>query len=246
MKNSIFLVNLESNRSGAYNYSISAWKKWADNFDIDVFVISDYLFPEQYMKPNFYKYYAFNVLPDEYSRICIVDADTLPHPKLENVFDVTNPNTLTVVKNYGSYDWQFRSIENYKMEFSDFKNIKFDVWSYFNSGMMIVNRKIHFQLFDELMVFYHTHNIKIGQVQEKYGVGTDQPLINMFVQKNNVNVDFLPYRFNMQDMPLKNIFYNDVYSKIHGIYHYNAIPESREIVNNYIKDKFEQLWTLSY
>ena len=70
-------------------------------------------------------------------------------------------------------------------------------------------------------------------MQNKFGVGTDQPIINFFVQKNNVDLNLLPYKYNMMEMYMKEIVTPDLlFTKIGYVYHFNAglpkVTEERE------------------
>ena len=41
--------------------------------------------------------------------------------------------------------------------------------------------------------------------QGNLNVGNDQPIINFFMHKSGIDFKILPYEFNMQDMPRKEI-----------------------------------------
>jgi len=226
--NIVFTVNIKNpdkpNRSTPYDLSIKSWKDWASKNDCEVFVLDQWIYEE--MNPNWHKLLVFDLLESsdiEYDQILIVDSDTIIHPNAPNVFETTD-NKFCAVHNDGSYDWVCRSLETYSKYV--FKDYMFDVWEYFNSGFMIVNGK-HKDLFRDIRNFYLTNSNLLKQIQENFGVGTDQPIINFFVQKNNVDLKLLPYKWNMQDMFRKEILTPDfLFTKLGWVYHFNAIPEN--------------------
>ena len=137
MSNIIFMVNIknESNVSRClpYEYSIKSWRNWAKKNDCELFILDQYIFDPEYMKPNWYKLYVFDLLEDsgvDYENILIVDSDTIVHPNCPNLFDMSD-GKFCAVHNEGSYDWVCRSIENYsKLLFDDYE-LPFPKYIYF-------------------------------------------------------------------------------------------------------------------
>jgi len=139
-----------------------------------------------------------------------------------NFFEETD-NKFCAVHNEGSYDWVCRSIENYSKYLFD--GFTFPLYEYFNSGFLIINKN-HKKLYKDVVNFYLENRENIVKIQETFGVGTDQPVLNFFVQKENIDLKILPYEFNMQDMFRKEIIDNDLtFIQLGWIYHYNAIPQ---------------------
>jgi hypothetical protein len=233
MSNIVFTVNIKNTekpkRSEPYDLSVKSWKKWATKNDCEVFTLDKWVIDD--MNPNWHKILVFDLLENskvDYDQVLIVDSDTIIHPNAPNVFDITD-NKFCAVHNDGSYDWVLRSIETYsKYVFEDYM---FDWWKYFNSGFMIVNKN-HKQLFKDIFEFYMTNKELLSGVQENFGVGTDQPIINFFVHKNEegpVDLKLLPYKWNMQDMVRKEILTHDMlFTKLGWVYHYNAIPDNNQ------------------
>ncbi len=228
--NIIFTVNIKNSdkpqRSIPYDLSIKSWKNWALKNDCEVFVLDKWIYEE--MNPNWHKLLVFDLLENneiDYDQILIVDSDTIIHPNAPNIFDITD-NKFCAVNNEGSMDWVMRSIENYSKYV--FEGYMFDWWEYFNSGLMVVNKK-HKDLFGRIRNFYLNNTELLKKVQDHFGVGTDQPIINFFVQKNNVDLKLLPYEWNMQDMIRKEILGNDfLFTKFGWVYHFNAIPDNHD------------------
>ena len=231
-------------RSEGYSYSVESWKRWCRANKVELRVLEQPLFDG--MKPNFFRYWCFDLLEDEFDQICLVDADTVIHPDCPNFFNLTR-GRFSAVHNDGDYDWIIRSIENYQHEFPNTFGFKFNIWKYFNSGFLIINKGSHEPLFKDFQdfVLLNYENGTLPAIQSKYGVGTDQPLINLFVQKYGGAdgwLELLPYAFNMQDLARKNILDDRMlFTNIPGIYHFNAVPAGPGEVNKWMKKTYQFL-----
>lgn len=238
-KNIVFMtavkVSGKESRSLPYKFGIESFKRWCDNRNYQLIVLDQEIYPSEIMKPNFYRYFCFDLLDNsniEYDQILLTDADAIIHPDCPDFFELTN-REFTVTHTDGNYDWTTRSMENYAHEIFG-KN--FDIWKYFNAGFIILN-KSHRELLKSFTNFYIDHSEKIRFIQNKYKTGTDQPLINHFVHNMfNIPVNILPYRYCMADLYNKNLLHEDLpFTSIEGIYQFNAIP-------NNVDDKLTYYW----
>jgi len=175
------------------------------------------------MKPQWYKMYILDILEAneiEYNQVLYVDADTIIHPNAPNIFEISD-NKFCAVRNFGCMDWVCRSLENYsKLLFEDFM---FPYYKYFNSGVMVFNKK-HKKLFKSMQEFYQEQHERIKHVQDNYHVGNDQPVLNFFVNRD-ISEDYkvLDYEWNMQDMTRFEVLGEDMLHTEYGyISHYNA------------------------
>ena len=210
----------------------------------ELFVLDEPIFDTEYCKPNFYRYWAFDLLDAqgvEYDQICLTDADCVIHPDCPNFFELTD-HKYTVTNTEGSMDWVCRSLENYgKHIFED----TFPLHKYFNAGFQVVN-KIHRPLFNELHEFYEVHRDRILWMQNNFAVGTDQPLINYIVNLSGTDMKFLHYQYCMADLARKEILDDDMtFTKIFpGIYQFNAIPDNvnAEKTMYWMKRTYQELY----
>jgi len=245
LKNIVFITNIKNpvkpGRTDAYDLSIYSWKVWCEKNSCDLFVLDEPLMDLSTMSPIYYRHYWPQLLPEVTTeQICTVDADTIIHPDCPNFFELID-NQFCGVHNDGDYDWIIRSIENYQFEFPEFFTKKFNIWKYINSGFMITSRQFDF-VHQALLDFYWENQVKLLETQKKYGVGTDQPLINLITNEIGLDVNILPYRYNMQDLPRKGVLDERfLFCQIPGIYHFNAIPGGPEQVNFWMKKTFEFL-----
>ena len=248
MENVVFMVNIHEegneHRSNPYQYSIKSWSKWCKINNCKLFTLTQRIYDKNIMNPNWHKLFVFDLLENEginYDQILIVDSDTIVHPECPNFFELSD-NKFCGVHNEGSYDWVIRSIENYSKHIFNGKNFPF--WKYINSGFLILN-KDHKPLYKDIINFYLNNMDAIKQMQETYHVGTDQPVINFFLNINNIDYKILPYEYNMQDMARKEILDNELtFTKIGWVYHFNAIPNNHnaEQTMYWMKKTYKELY----
>ena len=67
--NVVFMTNIEDNtkleRSKPYKYSVKSWSKWCDKNNVHFFILDQYIFDTNYMIPNWYKLYVFELLENQ-------------------------------------------------------------------------------------------------------------------------------------------------------------------------------------
>jgi len=245
-KNIVFIINIKEtdrpNRSQSYHYSVLSWKAWCKKNNCDLFVLEESLFSKEIMNTIWQKIYIYDLLESnniEYNQILIVDADTIIHPNAPNIFDLTDEK-FNVVRAYGSMDWVCRSYENYKKYV--FPEITFSPFDYFNAGVIIINKK-HKELYKKLQNFYFDNRELLQKLQSTYGTGTDQPVLNFFLRKENVDFKILPYEWNMQDMARWEILDNNfTFTKIGWLYHFCAIEGGPNAVNYWMEKTYKYLY----
>ena len=67
---------------------------------------------------------------------------------------------------------------------------------------------------------------KFIDIQNNYGVGNDQTPLNYLLDINKINVKLLSYKFNMQELPRKEILTEDLlFTKLGWVYHFNTWPK---------------------
>ena len=123
MSNIVFIPNIDLGKSQerqesntqVYKYSIDSWKSWCDKNDCELLVLEDLLYPINYMKITWQRYYLFDILDAneiDYNQILMVDADTIVHPDCPNFFELTD-NKYCGVMNEGDYEWVLRSVRGF-------------------------------------------------------------------------------------------------------------------------------------
>ncbi len=175
-----------------YKYSIESWKRWAEKNNSEVIVMEDLLCPTEQMGIAWQRHYVMDMLENEgieYDQILAVDADTIVHPECPNFFELTEHKYAGIVQE-GSMDWCGRSLEHFSRFVFDGLMIPFE--NYINSGFQIFN-KSHKKFQEEFLDFHNEKKEMINWVQEKFGVGSEQTPINLFLHKKNIDFKYLPY-----------------------------------------------------
>lgn len=232
MDNVVYIINIETDkkpgRTTPYKYGIESWRFWCKKNNAKLVVLDQAILPYDHLRPNWHKVFIFDLLEQSninVNKIIIVDADTIVHPDAPNFFEIDD-GKFCVVPNIGSYDWIFRSAENYKKHI--FNNYDFDVTKYFNSGFMILNKN-HRKFLEKVKEFYFANKDSLVKMQETFFTGTDQPVLNFMCQIENIDMKFLPYEFNMQDLHRREGLTPDMpYINLGYIYHFNAIPNNKD------------------
>ena len=64
MKNVVFVPNIDlgNGRSDSYLYSVNSWKNWCEKNSCELLVWEDLLYPVDYMKITWQRYYLFDIL----------------------------------------------------------------------------------------------------------------------------------------------------------------------------------------
>ena len=249
--NVVFISNIKLNKEGRfsetrnlpYKFCINSWKHWCKKHNYELFVLEDLLFPIDDIGICWQRCYMFDILNSndiQYDQVLLVDADTIIHPHCPDFFKLSE-NKLCGVFNDGSYDWVFRSIENYSKHI--FNNHQLKWWNYINVGFMIVN-KIHTDLFKNMYEFYwnNAHNLK---EMEKLHCGTVQTPFNFLIELQNIDLKLLPYQYNMQDLNRKeSLNPNMTHTKTGYVYHFNCIPNNQNDQATYywMKKTYEYLY----
>ena len=214
-------------RSEPYKYGIASWKKWCEKNDCELFVLEDLIHDNDYMKINWQRYYVFDLLEQQgidYDQILVIDVDNIVHPDTPNFFEISD-RKFCATHTDGSYDWTFRSMENYSKHL--FNGQMFPFWKYINAGFQIINES-HRQFYQDLVKFYFENRDKIIWCQENLHVGTDQPVLNFMLNLSDIETKLLPYQYSMVDMVRKEILDEDMtFTKCGWVYQFNAIPDNK-------------------
>lgn len=237
MSNVIFMVNLKEtkkpNRTDSYKFSINSWKVYAERHSCLLYVLEERVIDEEMMNANWHKAFALSILRNsgiKYDKVLIVDSDTIPHPDAPCIFDVCTENGIHAVHNMGNYDWVIRSMENYSATL--FNNYTFELDEYINTGVMVVDDSCY-DFFNDVQEFYGENMYSIREIQERFGTGTDQPVLNFLIHLHNVPLHILPFEWNMQELPRLEILDTMLtFTKYGYVYHFNGISPDYKLYNS--------------
>ena len=254
MKNVVFIPNIDlgNGRNNSYHYSVKSWKQWCKKNDCELLVWEDLLYPVDYMKITWQRYYLFDILDTnniEYEQVLMVDADTIVHPNCPNFFEISD-NKYCGVMNNGDYEWVLRSIEGFGDRL--FNKTKIEPWNYINGGFQIMNKK-HKSFFESMKEYYLNNSDLIIKTISDLKTATDQTILNFMLNKHNVDVKILPDCYNLVDLYRKNLLYLDSgqwwsdelhFLEAGWVYHFNAIPQNsmNRDTNYWIERTYKELY----
>ena len=238
-------------RNNSYHYSVDSWSRLCKKNDCELLVWEDLLYPVDYMKITWQRYYLFDILEAnniEYDQILMVDADTIVHPDCPNFFDETDKKYCGV-KVDGCYEWVIRSINGFGNELFD--GMRIHPLNYINGGFQIVNKN-HRHFFEAMKTYYNENSQKIIDTIAKLKCGTDQTIVNYMLHKEKVDVRILPSCYNLQDLFRKNLlhipghsWWPDSLQQLYNagwVYHFNAIPPNDRHANYWIERTYKELY----
>ena len=254
MKNLVFLPNIDlgNGRNSSYHYSVDSWKRWSEENDVEFIVWEDLIYPIDYMKITWQRYYMFDILEAndiEYDQILMVDADTIIHPNCPNFFEETDRKYCGVQVD-GCFEWVTRSIKGFGDKLFNGNRIK--PWRYINGGFQILNSE-HKHFFETMKKYYSDNTNNIMEAINNLKCGTDQTILNYMLDQENIDLKILPSCYNLQDLYRKNLLWvtGDEYwsDELHflevgWIYHFNSIPQNplKRDANYWIERTYKELF----
>lgn len=250
-KNVVFILDIDLNGTGRwassrrapYKYSIKSWRNWCKKNNAELYILSECLIDHQEMGICWQRYYLFDILEAndiDYDQVLMVDADTIVHPDCPNLFELSD-RKLTGVHNDGSYDWVIRSLENYSHYV--FEGYMSKWWNYIDCGLIIVNES--HKSFFKLITDFYWQNKPTLKAAEQLHVGTDQTPVNILIEREGIELNLLPYEYNMVDLPRKELLQEHLpFTKIGYIYQFNCIPNNVESKQTlyWMKKTYEALY----
>jgi len=245
-----------------FDYSRKTWEFWCKKNDV-LFVPF-----EEPVEQDLHEYrinwqkaiFVFDELERrgiDYDQIALVDSTVMVKWDCPNFFELTD-RKFTVTRDIDNMSWTRDSIIGYKDFFDGFE---LDSTKYFRSGFMIFN-EIHRELFQDLKHFYIENKTDFIKLQDEVvRKGNDQTPINYWVQKNNIDLKFLPQALWMcshlhrKEMLSHNWQLNEdktpFFIKYANNWMFNGIPKDQRtslmkqtwdlVKDNYILDDTERL-----
>lgn len=183
--------------TGYQRYGAATWKWWCERNDARFVLLNTTIGGEQFtcLPPTFQRWLAPESIVREYGpdvEIAMVDADTMIRWDSPTPFAEAAGRLSAVVD--GNVRWIDRSINAFQ-EF--FPGVRMRWWEAFNSGVVILNGR-HAQLLRRFVEFSLDRWSELCPVIYAEDVGTDQPLLNLYLKSIGEPVHFLPLGFNLQ------------------------------------------------
>ena len=121
---------------------------------------------------------------------------------------------------------------------------KFDWTTYFNCGIIVLNKK-HKEWCKSVTDFYYENQLELRTRQHQpVKKGSDQTPINYMIRASEHPINFLDERFNLQQLHLRGLLQSDLLWNCGWVWHFNGFDKTQRnqlmsSVWNQIKDNYE-------
>lgn len=179
------------------DYSKKTWEFWCKQNGHDFYAFEEPLEDDLVAhRPNWQRWFKMLEFIDDYDQILSIDASIMVKWDMPNIFEMSE-HKFCALRSVENWRWTYESAMGYK---SMFNNFDFVVRDYFNSGLVIFNKK-HKELFENFKQFYYdNYEMVVNYQTNKVKRGTEQPVLNYFVQMNNIDVKYLPLKYGINHM----------------------------------------------
>jgi FkbM family methyltransferase len=202
-KNLVFWTGLRSKevffrkRHNDYSwmdYSKKTWEFWCKENGHDFYAFEEPIEDDLVAhRPNWQRWFKMLEFIDKYDQILSTDASIMVRWDMPDIFGISE-HKFCALRSVENWKWTWESAAGYHPLFDD---VDFDVKKYFNSGFVIFNKE-HKGLFEHLKDYYYQDHKTIVDYQTNIVKrGTDQPVLNYFVQYHNIDVKFLSLRYGI-------------------------------------------------
>lgn len=175
----VFTISIGQHYNKISKYTLPSIKKYAAKIGADFLNVTEV--KKEYITQKWNKFYIHELLND-YKRILYLDIDLIIREDCPSLFDIV-PESKLGMFNEGRYSPRL----DYLLQASEYYKEPLPKWNgkFYNSGVMVISRK-HKQLF------------KLPNGIDF--VETDQPYINLRIQKDKIEMFDLHYNFNRMDI----------------------------------------------
>ncbi len=175
----VFTIAIGEYHQKISKFTLPSIKKYAEKIGSDFLIVTEP--KKEYITQKWNKFYIHELLND-YKRILYLDCDLIIREDCPNLFNIVPENKLGMFN-----EERYTSRLEYLLQASEYYKEELPKWDgkFYNSGVMIISRK-HKQ------IFRMPKGIDF--------VETDQPYINLRIQKDKIDMFDLPYDFNRMDI----------------------------------------------
>ena len=221
------------------NHTKKAWEFYCSKYGIDFKIINKSSHKD--MAPHWERYNIMELYP-EYDNYLYVDADAIVKWDAPNFFEELPETKLYAVKDLGSLEWTYNSIQGYQDMFPD---VSVYWWEYITTGFLKFD-KSHRVFFRDFLNFHKSELNEFNQRQyTTLKKGFDQTPFNFFIRKNNIELITIPEIFSLGHLNKKDILNNGMFLNIPSyIWQFNGIPKEQlpslmDQVWDHIKEQYQ-------
>tara|TARA_Y100000004_G_C8952962_1_gene429447 strand:- start:2058 stop:2885 length:828 start_codon:yes stop_codon:yes gene_type:complete len=204
-KNVIFWIGIKSQdpllqeKHGGFKYldvGRKSWEYWCKKNDVIFFPYeTPSLEDTGAHRPTWQRWFdVFKQIEEagiEYNKIAVIDGSTIIKWDAPSVFDFVPDGKVGAFRALENLRWITESIEGYEdfmLETNNLSKFEFDYKKYISCGFQIFD-KSHKKFLTELKEFYmNNYDAIMDRQAGSVKKGTDQPVLNYFLQIKNVDV----------------------------------------------------------
>ena len=202
----VVITNIQNDKFDSSEYSnfcIDTWKRYCNKWNIPLKILTE----DKYINPKFAYLSVFDEVDSD--KVIFVDVDTMINPNspyLKLLFD----DKITVVRDYGKLDYiisknMSQAVDEFEKAFPQ----TIDKSKFFNSGFMMF-KKEHKSFLDECKEWVEEHYKEITTWSRIFeGRGFREVPFNWFIQRKNIELNYLDTRFNRLGLIKKDLNPND-------------------------------------
>ena len=205
-KNLVFWTGLRSKdefltkRHSDYSwmdYSKKTWEFWCKENGVDFYAFEEPIEDDLVAhRPNWQRWFEMLEFIDKYAQILSTDASIMVKWDMPDIFNMSEYK-FCALKSVENWKWAWESVQGYKPMFNNFD---FVVRNHFNSGFVIFNKKHKQMLVDFKKFYYDNYEMVVEYQTKKVKRGTEQPVLNYFIQMNNIDIKFLPLKYGINHL----------------------------------------------
>ncbi len=194
--NAVVMICIDSDKSKYQHstwglYAERSWKQYCKKYNLD-FILIDNINNPKINHPKWMKSQIWNYVSNNCDRILLVDSDTMPSWRCENIFETFTHQGIYGVEDHNNLAWLNNSVKAYQKFFPD---INLQYKNYVNSGILLMDRKSGSSLCNLLFEFYLNNKKDLDQ-WDTPNTGIDQTPINFILQKHQIKLLYMPHMYN--------------------------------------------------
>ena len=205
-------------------YSKKTWEYWCKKNSV-TFIHYDKTSMDNQLKYkiNWQRWFDIEHYISDFDQILLVDASIMVKWDAPNFFNESDNKWCGLIGNE-NLKWLYESINGYKPLFKDYN---FDYSHHLLAGFTLFN-KSHLPFLNKFKQFYFENHETILNLEDRViKRGRDQPILNYFLQMNNIDVKTFPINYGANHMYRRNILGGNppLFTKYFNTWIFSGFPD---------------------
>lgn len=221
-----------------YRYSRLTWEKWCK--EKGILFVTVYEKPENLKSlfPKYIRYWMYDILDDrgiEYRKIAYVDTDIMIRWDTPNFFDLSG-DRFSAVQDTGDMHYIMRAISLCRIHYPD---VEPNYWEYINSGFFVVSNTDECRAVISSVSDFAIRRNDLVRDEAFSTQVSDQTILNFELHKQEVEINYLPFPYNLSHLNQRRIYSNGFFLKYGYLWHFTGDGHS-----DYREEMMSQVWDL--